>query len=154
MGLGSITSDLYVMLHLQTTIQLPAPPAKVWAILTDFAAYPQWNPFITSASGDWAVGNTVALTAGGMDFKPKVLVFEPAQELRWKGKLLFNGIFDGEHYFLISDNGDGTSALEHGEYFSGLLVPAFRHKLETEVRAGFEGLNLALRERLKNSFTS
>ena len=83
-------------------------------------AYPDWNPFITRASGDWAVGNTVAVTAGGMDFKPKVLAFTPNRELRWKGKLLFNGLFDGEHYFLLTDNGDGTTGLEHGEYFSGL----------------------------------
>lgn len=136
------------MLHITTTIHLPAPPEKVWAILTDFAAYPDWNPFITRASGDWAVGNTVAITAGGMAFKPKVLAFDPSRELRWKGKLLFNGIFDGEHYFLLTDKGDGTTQLEHGEYFSGLLVPAFRRKLETETKAGFEGMNEALKERL------
>jgi hypothetical protein len=136
------------MRHITTSINLPAPPEKVWAVLTDFAAYPTWNPFITHAEGDWAVGNTVAITAGGMAFKPKVLAFDPGRELRWKGKLLFNGIFDGEHYFLLTDNGDGTTSLEHGEYFTGLLVPAFRRKLEGETRAGFGGMNEALVERL------
>ncbi|WP_222706985.1 SRPBCC domain-containing protein [Neolewinella aurantiaca] len=136
------------MLHIQTTIQLPAPPEKVWAVLTDFDSYPRWNPFVTRAEGDWAVGNTVAITAGGMDFKPKVLAFTPDRELRWKGKLLFNGIFDGEHYFLLTDNCDGTTELEHGECFTGLLVPAFRKKLETETKAGFEEMNLALLERM------
>jgi hypothetical protein len=132
------------MLHLQTSIQLPVLPAKVWAVLTDFAAYPDWNPFITQASGDWAVGNSVAITAGGMSFKPRVLNFSAGKELRWKGKLLFNGLFDGEHYFLLTDNGDGTTTLEHGERFSGLLIPAFRKKLETETKAGFITLNEAL----------
>lgn len=136
------------MLHITTTIDLPAPPERVWAILTDFAAYPEWNPFVTRAEGDWAVGNTVAITAGGMDFKPKVLAFDAGRELRWKGKLLFNGLFDGEHYFLLTDNGDGTTSLEHGEYFSGLLVPAFRRKLEGDTKAGFEGMNEALAERV------
>lgn len=136
------------MLHITTTIQLPASPERVWAVLTDFAAYPDWNPFVTRASGDWAVGNTVAITAGGMSFKPKVLAFIPNQELRWKGKLFFNGVFDGEHYFRFIDNGDGTTQLEHGEHFSGLLVPAFRKKLETDTKAGFEAMNEALRERV------
>lgn len=136
------------MLHLQTVIQLPAQPVKVWAVLTDFAAYPDWNPFITRATGDWTVGNAVAVTAGGMDFKPTVLAFTPGQELRWKGKFFVNGIFDGEHYFLLTDNGDGTTEFEHGEYFSGLLVPAFRRKLETETRGGFLEMNEALLSRL------
>jgi hypothetical protein len=138
------------MLHIQTTIQLPASPSKVWSVLTDFAAYPEWNPFITLASGDWAVGNTVVITAGGMGFKPKVLTFKPGEELRWKGKLLFNGIFGGEHYFLITDKGDGTSSFEHGEYFSGLLVPALRRKLKTETQAGFEKMNEALLQRIQD----
>jgi hypothetical protein len=38
--------------------------------------------------------------------------------------------------------------MEHGEYFSGLLVAAFRKKLKTETKAGFEEMNLALRERV------
>jgi len=126
------------MLNIQTSIQLP-----------DFAAYPDWNPFITQASGDWAEGNTVSVTAGGMSFKPKVLTFAAGQELRWKGKLLFNGIFDGEHYFILTSNGDGTTKLEHGENFSGLLVPAFRRKLETDTKTGFEDMNKALVQQVR-----
>lgn len=94
------------------------------------------------------MGNTVAITAGGMAFKPEVLAFDPGRELRWKGKLLFNGIFSGEHYFLLTDNGDETTTLEHGEVFSGLLVPAFRRKLETDTKAGFERMNEALARKL------
>jgi hypothetical protein len=136
------------MLQLTTTINFPASTSDVWAVLTDFAAYPDWNPFITQASGNWVEGNTVAVTAGGMRFQPKVLNFSAGKELRWKGKLLFNGILDGEHYFLLSANGDGTTLLEHGERFSGLLVPAFRKKLEVETKAGFLAMNEALRERI------
>ncbi|MCX8212054.1 MAG: SRPBCC domain-containing protein [Lewinella sp.] len=133
------------MLHLQTTIDLPA---RVWDVLTDFAAYLQWNPFITFADGDWAVDNTVAVLVGGMPLEPKVLAFDPGRELRWKGTLLFNIVFGGEHYFLLTDNGDGTTRLAHGEYFSGLLAIVFRRKLETDIKAGFEEMNEALRQRL------
>ena len=37
--------------QLHATIGIDATPQRVWQILTDFAAYPDWNPFITRASG-------------------------------------------------------------------------------------------------------
>lgn len=137
------------MLQLTTTIDLPANPERVWAELTNFSAYPDWNPFITQANGDWAEGNTVAITAGGMDFKPKVLAFDAGKELRWLGSLLFKGLFDGEHYFLLNDNGDGTTTLTHGEDFSGVLVPLFRTKLNKDTKDGFEAMNEAFSKRFR-----
>jgi uncharacterized membrane protein len=37
---------------LRSQIAIGAPSARVWAVLTDFAAYPAWNPFIRAISGD------------------------------------------------------------------------------------------------------
>src|SRR5262249_4977516 len=62
----------------------------------------------------------------GMTFKPEVLVATPNKELRWLGKLGLHGIFDGEHFFVLTTNGDGTTRLNHGERFSGALVALAR----------------------------
>jgi len=32
-------------------IDIHATPQQIWQILTDFDAYPQWNPFMTRAAG-------------------------------------------------------------------------------------------------------
>jgi uncharacterized protein YndB with AHSA1/START domain len=37
-------------------IDIEADAAKVWAILTDLASYPDWNPFIPSATGQLEPG--------------------------------------------------------------------------------------------------
>ncbi len=37
--------------QLQTEIEINAGSDRVWAILTDFAAYPEWNPFIRFIRG-------------------------------------------------------------------------------------------------------
>jgi hypothetical protein len=78
----------------------------VWRLLTNFASYPQWNPFIRSISGQHAPRERLQAHieppgGRGMTFKPKVLNAEPNRELRWLGHLLVPGLFDGEHSFTI-----------------------------------------------------
>ena len=37
--------------RIDTETLIQAPPQRVWSVLTDFAAYSQWNPFIVSITG-------------------------------------------------------------------------------------------------------
>ncbi len=46
------------MKHLHTEIQIEADPAEVWAVLTDFDRYPDWNPFLVDVRGDAEPGAT------------------------------------------------------------------------------------------------
>jgi uncharacterized protein YndB with AHSA1/START domain len=39
------------MKELHSEIEINAPAERVWELLTDFASYPQWNPFIRTISG-------------------------------------------------------------------------------------------------------
>lgn len=136
--------------EIKTTIQISASPQKVWEILTSFDNYPNWNPFIKYVKGDFLVGEKVKINAGGMKFQPKILVFDREKEIRWIGKLLVNGLFDGEHIFKIIENGDGTVTFKHEERFSGILVSLFAKKLDSETRSGFEQMNIKLKEMSEN----
>jgi uncharacterized protein YndB with AHSA1/START domain len=40
------------MRELSTEIEIDAPPADVWRVLSDSEAYPEWNPFIRKLEGD------------------------------------------------------------------------------------------------------
>jgi hypothetical protein len=48
--------------NISTTIEIAATPEHVWAVRTDFASYPAWNPVFCEASGELAVGNQPTLT--------------------------------------------------------------------------------------------
>ena len=68
-------------------IQINAPPRRVWQALTDFDAYPEWNPFIRSIQGDPEVGSRLSARieppgARGMTLRPTVRALEPGRELR------------------------------------------------------------------------
>ena len=138
-------------MEIKTQITVNATPDKVWAVLTDFENYPNWNPFIKSITGKPKVGSQIAVKivppqGKSMTFKPTVLVFERNKEFRWMGRLLFRGVFDGEHKFELSDNGNGTTTFNHSEMFTGLLVNLFKRQLEDNTKNGFELMNESLKK--------
>ena len=80
-----------------------------------------------------------------MTFKPVISKFEKNKEFRWKGKLFFKGLFDGEHYFKLSDNKNGSTTFTHGENFGGILVGLLEKTLKN-TKVGFELMNDALKK--------
>lgn len=140
------------MKELRNEIEINASPERVWQLLTDFASFPEWNPFIRRASGEPIKGAQLEVYlqpsgAKGMTFRPKVLKAEPNRELRWLGHLLIPGLFDGEHIFTIELLEAGRVRFVQHEIFTGLLVPLLARSLDKETRRGFEEMNLALKLR-------
>lgn len=140
------------MHEVATEIQIDASAAQVWDVLVDFAAHPDWNPFVRRISGEARAGTRLLVHVQppggrGMTFRPKVITAVPGQELRWLGRLLVPGLFDGEHYFRIVPLDGGGVRFIHGERFSGLLVGLAKASLDTGTRAGFEAMNRALKMR-------
>lgn len=143
------------MHHIETETVIHAPVERVWAILTDFAAYPDWNPFM-HVQGEARAGTSLQVTMfpegmGPQRFKPEVLKAEPGREFRWLGKLFVRGLFDGEHYFLLEPAGEGKTRLKHGEYFRGILSGMLLGMIGDKTVHGFEKMNLALRQRAEGA---
>lgn len=137
-----------------TNIQINAPSGTVWQVLTDFSRYSQWNPFIRSIQGEARQGGTLEVSiqppgGNGMTFRPVILDLQPGRELRWRGRLLLPGIFDGEHQFQIEPLGENHTRFVHREVFSGLLVPFLWSSLDKQTRQGFEEMNRALKMQIE-----
>ena len=133
-------------------IEVDAPPATVWGTLTDLASFPSWNPFMIRAHGELRVGARLAVTIQPpgrqpISIRPKLLAVEPERELRWLGRFLIPGLFDGEHSFRL-EAADGGTRLTQSERFSGLLVTPFMRMLE-RTEAGFQQMNIALKTRVE-----
>lgn len=142
------------MREISTHVEIDASPQRVWETLTDFPRYAQWNPFIREAAGEARIGTTLALRmfpAKGrpISFKPRVLAAQEGAELRWLGRFLLPGLFDGEHRFVLSPHNGGTR-LEQSEKFTGLLVPVLGSLIDGTVE-NFQRLNDALKERAETT---
>lgn len=132
-------------------IIINATPSRIWHILTRFADYPVWNPFIKSISGKVATGHRLKATicppeGKEMTMHPKVVRAIENSELRWLGSLGLPFIFDGEHSFVLHDNGNGTTTFRHFENFRGVLIPFFKRMLDVNTLNGFKLMNARLKE--------
>ncbi len=166
------------MHEIVTEIDLPASAARVWAALTDFASYRQWNPVIESIEGSPSEGGQLRLKLrpeafrqlsvgpvgalemfafrtwcglNGMRIAVRVTKLLPERELRWAGGLTVPNMFMGEHYFLATERRDGGVRFMQGERYAGLLEPAFREAMEAFNRHGMEAVNQALKRHLEAS---
>jgi hypothetical protein len=140
------------MKELSSEIEIQASDERVWQLLTDFASFPKWNPFIRWVKGQAKVGTQLEIHiqpsgANGMTFKPTVLKVEQNHELRWLGRLFMPGLFDGEHIFTIDNLETNRVRFTQREVFNGLFVPPMARSLDTDTRRGFEEMNQALKAR-------
>jgi hypothetical protein len=138
---------------MSATTDIDAPPMAVWAVLTDLAGYPEWNPLFRAAAGEIEAGGVLTLTsvhpAGSgrtMTVKVTVLAAEPGVELRWTAGL--KGIIGGEHTFALSAADDGTRLVQ-SETFGGLLVP-LSGKVMARAQVSFRELNEAIKKRAES----
>ena len=139
-------------MQLRTEIDIAAPAHKVWSVLTDFAAYPEWNPFIVSIQGKPRAGERLSVVISPPQqsewrLTPEVLCSESGKELRWRGVLWFRWLFSGEHFFKLQESQPGHTRLVHGEDFSGFLL---KFLPMTHTARGFVFMNQALKRRVES----
>ena len=140
------------MRELTTEITIAAPPERVWAVLTEFETYPDWNPFITRVEGEAVIGSRLDadLKPEGRKatrIRPTVVEVEEGRLLAWLGHLGVKGIFDGRHRFEVTPGPDGGTRFVQSERFSGILSRPIMAMIEKATEAGFRMMNEALRDR-------
>ena len=138
------------MKEIRTELDINASPQRVWQVLTDFARYPDWNPFIRKIEGRAVEGEKITIhittpAGANRNYSPKVTKVVAEQELRWLGKI--PGLLSGEHIFSIEPASDNSVRLVHREVFIGLLPSFFGSTLDIDVKMGFEEMNAALKKR-------
>lgn len=143
------------MRHLTADITIAATPERVWEVLTDFEAYPEWNPFIVEIAGEPTVGTRLEAKiqpAGkkATRFRPTVTDAKAQTEFAWLGTLGFKGVFDGHHRFELEPTPDGGTRFTQSERFTGILTRPIMAMIGKATEAGFTAMNEALRDRAES----
>lgn len=141
------------MYRISMSIDIEAAASRVWVVLMDFSADSDWNPFVRSLEGSAEPGDRLQVTVqpeGGpmMSFTPEILACVPEREFRWRGKVILQWLFAGEHAFRLTESTAHSCRFIYEERFSGILVPILmRGAMRTGTQAGFVAMNRALKAR-------
>jgi hypothetical protein len=139
--------------RIRTEHHIAFPPSAVWAVLTDFGAYAQWNPLNIKADGEARPGAKVRMTfinparpGSTVDQIVTITACEPGRKLAWRGRVPL--LFEGNHVFELQAESGGTRLL-HGEDMSGLIPLTFSTaRIERDFVPAYEAMNRALAERV------
>lgn len=102
------------------SIEVNAPPAVLWGLLTSASEYPRWNSTVISIEGKIALGETIKLTST-LDpkriFTLKVKEFDAEKRLVWGDGM-------GNRMYTLEKNGD-TTVFSMTEKIGGPVFPLF-----------------------------
>jgi hypothetical protein len=140
--------------ELFSQIEINASPEAVWSVLTDFASFPDWNPFMKRVTGEFVVGGKLNVRlqppdSNGITFKPTILKLNRNREISWIGHLLVSGLFDGQHSLEIEKIDGRSVRFVQRETFAGLLVPFLNGMIKKSTARGFVEMNQALKNRVE-----
>ncbi len=98
-------------------------PEKIWSILTDVGAYPEWDPYCDKIEGELALGKKIkafSKLSPGRAFPVKVTELVPNRKMTWSGGMPL-GLFKGVRTFTLTPASEGTEFTMH-EVFSGPML--------------------------------
>jgi uncharacterized protein YndB with AHSA1/START domain len=121
---------------------IEATPEQVWPVLTDIAAWPDWDSGVTSVDGRLALGQKLSIAVAanpGRVFPVRVVQLEAPARMVFRGGMPL-GLFTGERTYTLVPEGAGTRFTMRERYtgpLAGMIVksipdlgPSFRQFAE------------------------
>jgi hypothetical protein len=132
-----------------------APPSVVWEVLTDFAAYPAWNPLNRSFACEGEVGATATFGVAWGPYDGPLA--EPTLTMRervtvWAPERCFGYADDrgrwhrAERLQVLTATPEGTR-YQTWERWQGWITPLISALYADRMRVGFRAAGLAVRAR-------
>lgn len=136
---------------IEQEFDIEAPAEVVWAVLTDFERYAEWNPFVVEARCDLRPG-------GAIDMKVKLLgpaqrqveyiqAVEPGKGFSYNMKPFPLGGLSSLRSHQIIDLGGGRSHYCSHFHLQGWLMPVVRGLMRGALQRGFGSMSQALKAR-------
>lgn len=142
------------MRRIEDEILIGAPIQVVWAVLTDFPAHAQWDPFLQFERASLRVGDRLRVRVSppgskARTFTPTLTRCDPPVHYEWLGRVGLPGILDARHRFRLSEVAPDRTRVHQEEVFTGLLSALFPGLL-SRTEDGFRVMDAALKDRAES----
>lgn len=107
----------------EISAEIEASPERVWEVLADLAAWPQWESGILRTEGRLEPGARIRVTSAvspDRTFPLKVTEFDPPHAMTFEGGMPL-GLFKGVRTYRLEPRGADRTRLEMREVYSGPL---------------------------------
>ena len=137
--------------RIEHRLGVAAPASVVWQVVSALEQWTEWNPLYVKAEGALRIGTQLSLTQQLRDrtpsiIQPTIVDWVPDAQILWR--LSQNGgLIQRLRYFEIDKLSDEGCIFSNGEDWSGLLAGYVPVELRKALRAGYDAMGEAVRDR-------
>ena len=138
-------------LVIEHVLDIDAPPAVVWQVLTDLPRYGEWNPFVIECRSTLVPGEPidlrVRLRAKPQDQREWMVEMEAGKAFAYRMKPFPLGALASRRSHQLEALADGRTRYRSHMELSGWLMPLVRTLLGANLQRGFSEMSEAVRSR-------
>lgn len=150
---SSITRVARNELRVATHIAIDAPPAEVWATLTDWDNLSTWSSSFVSLEGDFEDGGRVRVTFKVMGLKHRyerdLIDFQDGIQFAWSDRFLL-GMVD-RHRYRVEPHGNGATKFVQTDRVKGGAAIILGPLVARMLRRMYVRFNRELKNQIENS---
>ncbi len=135
-------------------IAIDASADEVWEVLTDFEAYPEWNPYVLALEGEATPGSVVKVTISQENWpqpitlEETIVSSEPPAFFHWHGSVLTEGLLETDHSFHIEPRSSKQVRFVQREEFRGPIARFLEEDARVFTLQAFQAMDEAIAERV------
>lgn len=141
-----------MVLRIDETLEISAPASTVWEVVTDFARYGEWNPFVVECRSSLEVGSPIDMRVHVFQSfaqPQRETVFEHVPGKRFCYGLAGNalGALSSRRSHDVQARDERSAVYTSHFELSGWLAPVVRALFGSRLERGFHAMTLAIGRR-------
>jgi hypothetical protein len=138
------------LLTIKKSISIRADALEVFDVITDFAHYGRWNPWVIEAHGECRQGSTVRAVRQWLGIKfaglHEITEVSFPEKMRWRGNSFYNYLVQVERERHVFPGADGVTLYTVKVTFSGPLAHLGFLVGRRGINAGVKAETMALKQ--------